>query len=266
MNERMNMDFHTIRLRVKVLLRHPSLIPKFWGGRTNVSRLHIEIELKRTRALYDAFAKSGIWGITEDVAKAYRKYGIPRNEISRPRSYLRTLGVIERFFAEICHTNAFLYAICRMENPTLVVETGVRRGESTAFILQALQDNANGQLYSIDLPDFGRYYRDSTDTGFLVRPDLRSRWHLSLGDSKVELPSLLGSLGSIDLFHHDSLHTYDQMTFEFEQAWGYIRDGGLLISDDVDRNPAFSDFCKRRDLMPIIIRGSGFVRKGSERP
>lgn len=46
----------------------------------------------------------------------------------------------------------------------------------------------------------------------------------------------------IDLFLHDSLHTYEQMMFEYRVAWPYIRVKGVLLSDDVGCNEAFKKF------------------------
>jgi hypothetical protein len=44
----------------------------------------------------------------------------------------------------------FLYALCRLIRPRIVVETGVAAGVSSAFILKALNDNSYGILHSID--------------------------------------------------------------------------------------------------------------------
>src|SRR5437588_1399250 len=44
------------------------------------------------------------------------------------------------------------YALCRLRKPEVVVETGVGYGVTSAFLLQALAVNNQGQLWSIDLP------------------------------------------------------------------------------------------------------------------
>ena len=51
-----------------------------------------------------------------------------------------------------------------------------------------------------------------------------------------ELPS------SMDMFLHDSSHSYRHMLWEFQQFWPRLRDGGLLVSHDVQMNAAFSEF------------------------
>lgn len=45
-----------------------------------------------------------------------------------------------------------LYVIIRLLRPAYVVETGVAAGISSTFILQGLNENVKGELYSIDLP------------------------------------------------------------------------------------------------------------------
>jgi len=47
---------------------------------------------------------------------------------------------------------------------------------------------------------------------------------------------------SIDMFLHDSSHSYQHMLWEFRQFWPLLRDGGLLVSHDVQMNAAFPEF------------------------
>ncbi|MCI4335774.1 MAG: class I SAM-dependent methyltransferase [Thermoplasmata archaeon] len=148
-----------------------------------------------------------------------------------------------------------LYLILRLARPTVVVETGVAMGYSSAYLLQALHDNADGTLYSIDLPTTdpegridGDGVRDRThvrapqETGAVVPDDLRDRWKLSLGPSNPLLPELLEKLGSVDVFFHDSDHSYQNMIWEYRVAWPKIRPGGYLLTDDITRNQAFEEF------------------------
>src|SRR5215472_12838381 len=107
-----------------------------------------------------------------------------------------------------------LYAICRIMKPTTVVETGTCYGVSSAFILKALQLNGAGELRSVDLPPLG----NSADrfVGWLIPAELRSRWTLHRGTSRRVLPPMLRTLGKVDLFLHDSLHTYSNILMECE--------------------------------------------------
>lgn len=122
-----------------------------------------------------------------------------------------------------------LYYLVRALKPRIAVETGVCYGASTSYILEALARNGGGLLYSIDLGNSA----DEPPNDFFVHPSQRKHWNLIVGDSTVELPSLLAMLGKIDLFHHDSLHTYEHMMWEYETAFRHLDPTGAISSDDV---------------------------------
>ena len=155
-----------------------------------------------------------------------------------------------------------LYLICRVIKPKVVVETGVGHGVSSAFILKALQDNSDGKLYSIEIhgktmlkPMVGtkEVTPQEKDIGWVIPNSLRNRWQLIMGSSGEKLQPLLDNLKSIDVFLHDSLHTYENMLFEFHTAWPYIRKGGFLMSDDVGFNDSFTEFAKETNSTKLIL-------------
>ena len=162
----------------------------------------------------------------------------------------------------------FLYAVLRTLRPQVVVETGVANGFSTAFSLLALRANGEGHLHSIDLPrEVGREYEPGTfyegegragippgfESGWLIPPELKDRWTLVSGRSQEELPPLLERLGTIDLFVHDSEHSYECMDFEFRAAWPALREGGALVADDWNWNSAFAELARDVDRTPITL-------------
>lgn len=134
----------------------------------------------------------------------------------------------------------FLYALCRLLKPDIIVETGVAYGNSSSFILKALNENKRGQLYSIDY--VFRPWENKNTIGAAIPVELRDRWNLVLGPASKQLNKTLQELGQIDIFFHDSLHTYRNMIFEFSTAWKHIRKGGFLLSDDINDNSAFISF------------------------
>lgn len=168
-----------------------------------------------------------------------------------------------------------LYILVRAANCRSVVETGVAEGQSTAHILRALADNGGGILHSIDLPnqfyvtDSGEVHAEfnapDAEPGCLVPQELRRNWRLTLGSSRDKLQKVLDEYGEIDVFFHDSEHTSETMTFEYETAWPYIRHGGYLVSDDATWNFALTDFAKRHDVEAVVMQGAdygvGFIRK-----
>lgn len=162
-------------------------------------------------------------------------------------------GAIPAWNDSTAELAAVLYALVRLRRPRSVVETGVARGVSSAAILQALEDNGEGRLWSLDLPGLGAGYREQV--GHVVPERLRARWTLALGPSAVRLPRLLGEAAPVDLFVHDSAHTYRNMRFEFGQAARRLAPGGLLVSDDVC-NDSLLEFAEAEGWPLVTVRQS----------
>ncbi len=202
--------------------------------------------------------------------------------------------LLERFTASPAFARAFsvghsgdfdvmmLYTLVRMEQPDVVIETGVASGRSSTAILAALAENRKGKLYSIDLPQFysgtapGRYTTaegneelkgfvpEGKRPGWLIPDELRGRWELILGDSNAELPELFSRVPSVDMFYHDGDHSYGTMRFEFEEAWKRLRAGGLLLSDDIDWNAAWKEFlATEQPRVSFSYRHFGIARKAT---
>lgn len=144
------------------------------------------------------------------------------------------------------------YLVCRLLEPDTVVETGVAYGVSSAFILRALKMNGHGTLHSVDLPPLRRQYERYW--GVAVPAGLRDRWRPHRGSSRRILPDLLRKMGTVDLFVHDSLHTRRNMRREFDAVWPYLRPGGMLLADDVERNRAFADLRQRNPSLWRVVR------------
>ena len=131
---------------------------------------------------------------------------------------------------------ATLYALTRWRRPAIVVESGGFLGMSSAFLLKALVDEGltTAKLYSME-------WSEDCDQGALIPNELRSQFVPLRGKVEDfmrsdELPSF------IDMFLHDSSHSYRHMLWEFRQFWPRLRDGGLLVSHDVHMNAAFPEF------------------------
>jgi len=135
-----------------------------------------------------------------------------------------------------------IWCIVAHIRPQRVVETGVAHGLTSRIILQGLQANGVGRLWSIDLPAVDSVLHH--EIGIAVPDGLRSRWTYVSGTSRQRLPHLLNELGTIDLFVHDSLHTGRNTRFELDSAWPVIRPGGVAVVDDVDHSLAFDAFVR----------------------
>jgi predicted O-methyltransferase YrrM len=175
-------------------------------------------------------------------------------------------GHLERCFDDVPYVfpgAAELYAVVRATKPRVIVETGVASGISSTHILRALAANGTGTLHSIDLPNVqrGSGLPQGRTSGWIVPDSLRRRWKLYIGDTRELLPKLLGTLDHVDLFLHDSDHSYEAMLFEFEQAFPKLEYGGLLMSDDVHLHSAWDDFCAKHGLRPTRVFHLGVTRK-----
>lgn len=160
-----------------------------------------------------------------------------------------------------------LYALIRIKKPEIVIETGCATGTTASLILYALQRNLAGHLYSVDV----RFPTDwismnKLPSGFLIPESLKPRWTLIPKDVKVALPELLAQLGRVDLFYHDSDHSYVHQMWEYLSAWPYIPIGGILASDDLYHNTAFFDFIRQvPERLNITARGQNFGMAVRER-
>lgn len=147
------------------------------------------------------------------------------------------------------------YLACRALRPSVIVETGVAHGVTSAYILAALERNAHGHLYSIDRPPLARHSGDFV--GACIPDALKAGHTLIRGDARAKLPAVLNSLGGVDMFVHDSDHSYRHMKFELGLARRHLRVPGVVISDDVDYNAAFHEFVS--DAKPtaslVMVRG-----------
>jgi predicted O-methyltransferase YrrM len=246
-------------------LRHLSRAVLRLVLRSRLSRISAEEDRRRLIAyLSDRFGVDGPALADEYLRSPFRLWSEQRRAaLDQFRGPYRH-GTTGRFGCEA------LYLLVRAARPQVVVDTGVPYGGSSSHILAALERNGAGALYSIEL---GRDQREPPHDYF-VPADLRRRWSLILGDSRRELPALLSRLGTIDMFHHDSLHTWDHMTWEFETAYPHVRPDGVLTSDDILGaatlrevlwENAFPAFCRRHGVQYESFFNLGVGSAGSRR-
>jgi hypothetical protein len=248
--------------------------PSYCGKYALYKSFGIGIENARfVRALFRAQKIAKLIGADYRDARDYLKY-LYRNKdfLKHIETSLQPYHHVILGFVDTLTLAPLLYTTVRLLKPEVVVETGVASGVSTSFILLGLEHNQRGSLFSIDLPthmipqDYKQVDQvtipaDKT-IGWIVPENLRHRWNLVLGRSDENLKSLLEKLGSLNIFIHDSEHTYENMMFEYEAAWRFLSKNGLLISHDVNWNNAFNDFIGSRSSKSIVIDNLlGFVVK-----
>ena len=138
----------------------------------------------------------------------------------------------------------YLYNLVRTRKPSVFLETGVAKGFSTRIILEALEKNKRGVLVSTEV---------DSDVGALVPKRLHSHWDLQVGEPRTILSSTLNKYNKIDIFLHDSIHSFIQMFGDFAMVEPHMAENGIILSDDVNENGAFLQFADRIGVKPKII-------------
>jgi methyltransferase family protein len=124
------------------------------------------------------------------------------------------------------------YAIVRATQPELVVETGTHLGLGSCVLASALLRNGHGRLTTIDI---------DPEAGYLIGGPYASVIDRRTGSS-VEL---LADTRNVDIFLHDSLHTYDYETLELKAVEGNLSPGAIVLSDNAHDSAALSDWAER---------------------
>jgi predicted O-methyltransferase YrrM len=188
-------------------------------------------QLKETGQASSSTSLYSMWDAVSRFAKEIRASEFMSEMIRRRDAYgcEGAMGAID------CAT---LYGLTRWLRPKVLVESGGFVGMSSAFILKALADEklTTSKLYSVELSE-------DCEQGALIPNELkaacgfvpmRGRIEDFLKNDRLPRP--------IDMFLHDSSHSYQHMLWEFRQFWPRLRDGGLLVSHDVQMNAAFPEF------------------------
>jgi len=139
--------------------------------------------------------------------------------------------------------------LIKLIRPKCVVETGVANGFSTRQILESFKEF---ELYDSRLFSF-----DIDPKVFTVELERNPQFNKVIIDSASSFLSAMHKIGSVDLFYHDSDHSYENQLLEYDAAWRLLSNDGVLISDDINWSNAFLDFCKKVNRTPLLLSDSG---------
>lgn len=124
------------------------------------------------------------------------------------------------------------YALVRAAQPDHVVETGTQLGLGSCAIAAALLRNGHGRLTTIDI---------DPEAGYLISEPWASVIDRRIDDS-IEV---LAGVRDVDMFIHDSLHTYDYETRELTAVEPNLRADAIILSDNAHESSALSDWAER---------------------
>jgi predicted O-methyltransferase YrrM len=201
-----------------------------------------EAGLHRFLAIDPAKAGEGFWSMWATVVGMLRAQGMPVGPFSFHQWNDGDAGFVRAIWGLIRHLR-----------PEHVVETGVAHGMTSRFILEALESNGSGRLWSIDLPPVNPETRQEVGVAVHQPGVPVDRWTYIEGTSRRRLPALLQRLGRVDLFIHDSMHSNRNVMFELDCAWDYLAPGGAMVVDDIDANPAFDTFVRAHPGQPSWV-------------
>ena len=152
-------------------------------------------------------------------------------------------------FRRICATEPHLarrfgwYALVRATEPDHVVETGTHLGLGSCVIAAALLRNGHGRLTTIDI---------DPDAGYLIAEPWAGVIDRRIGSSIEEL----AKMRDVDIFLHDSLHTYDYETRELAAVEPNLRPDAIVLSDNAHDSSALSDWAERTAVITCFSRSS----------
>jgi len=152
-----------------------------------------------------------------------------------------------------------LYFLVRKFKPKVVVETGVAAGWTSLAVLEALEKNGEGNLYSSDFPYF-RFENPEKYVGIAVEPStLKMRWNLDIRGDEFALPNIISLLGDkkINLFHYDSDKSYQGHKFAFRTIKSNLANDCIIIFDDIQDNLHFKELVEDHSLGYKIVEFQG---------
>jgi predicted O-methyltransferase YrrM len=124
------------------------------------------------------------------------------------------------------------YALVRATQPDHVIETGTHLGLGSCAIAAALLRNGHGRLTTVDV---------DPEAGYLIGAPWANVIDRRTGSS-IEV---LASVKDVDMFLHDSLHTYDYETQELAAVGPNLCEDAVVLSDNAHDSAALSDWAER---------------------
>ena len=140
-----------------------------------------------------------------------------------------------------------IYFLTRLLKPKIVFETGVAAGFSSASILEALNKNSFGTLYSSDFPYF-RLPNPFLFIGVIVPDKIKKRWQLYTRGDKKNIKDIKKIIKEINLFHYDSDKSYLARKKTLASLSNYFSNNCYIVMDDIDDNTFFYDFVNSKDF------------------
>ncbi len=151
---------------------------------------------------------------------------------------------IKNVFEKPSFTRILILAILiKSKKYNLLIESGTQNGISASLIKSLMiKLNAPVDIVSFDVVDHPKVIESGVRYHVLSQPIRKS--------FKIESLKLDSSKA---IFFHDSDHSKENMDFELDWAWNVLK-VPCLLSDDIEGNFAFANFCKKNKLNPYYFK------------
>jgi hypothetical protein len=126
---------------------------------------------------------------------------------------------------------AFLNALVIRNKPVKLLEVGVAAGGSAIVMLNAIKDDPDAALYSIDYTEYW-LGNNKTRCGYFVDeyPDLKPKFNLYTGGLALRFLDDIG--GGIDFCFIDTVHSNPGEILDFLFVLPYLKDDALVVFHD----------------------------------
>ncbi|MDO5567426.1 MAG: class I SAM-dependent methyltransferase, partial [Planctomycetia bacterium] len=144
----------------------------------------------------------------------------------------------------------FLNSLILRHKPKKLLEVGVSAGISSVLMLNAIKNDPDAKLYSIDLAT--KWYRDETkNTGFIVDryPELQKegKWNLFTGKLAYEYMSTIGN--EIDFVLLDAVHCHPGELLDYLMFLPFLKKNCPIVLHDINIHTiGFPSPCERRAI------------------
>lgn len=132
----------------------------------------------------------------------------------------------------------FLNSLILRLKPKKILEVGVAAGSSSVVILNAIKNDPDATLYSIDFSE--QWYRNGDyKTGFLVQRDfshLADKWKLYAGDFAMSYMDEIGV--DIDFCLIDTVHAVPGEILDFLMVLPFLKEHAVVVFHDTALNAA----------------------------
>lgn len=179
------------------------------------------------------------------------KYVLPENLFPAEFEYARSKFKNTPYKMGGPGNMVMLYNICEYTRAKYVAETGVAYGWSSLSILLSLSRRDGSLLVSTDMP----YAKmgNKQYVGIVVPEQLKKNWILIQESDISGLPKAFKKVPYLDVVHYDSDKSYVGRMISYPVLYNKLREGGIFISDDIQDNLYFKQYCDKLGVDPVII-------------